>query len=94
VGVPIRDVNKNIIGYVTDEANLADSDKQIFSIGMGLEQDDPFEWFELPGTIDFTYQFIHMEGRTFRTTDTNNPLGNFKFGGDQWIMWLTNTARF
>ncbi len=94
VGVPLRDVNKNIIGYVTDEANLADSDKQIWSFGMGLEQDDPFEWFELPQTIDFTYQFIHLEGRGFHTADTNNPLGNFKMGGDQWIMWLTNTARF
>ena len=94
VGYPIRDVNKNIIGYVTDESNLADSDKQVFSFGMGLEQDDPFNWFELPGTIDVTYQFVHVQGRGFHTLDTNNPLGNFHFGGDQWSLMLTNTNRF
>jgi long-subunit fatty acid transport protein len=93
-GVPIRDVNKNIIGYATTESNLADSDKQVFSIGMGLEQDDPFEWFELPQTIDVTYQFVHLQGRTFKTLDTNNPFGNFHYSGDQWSLILTNTARF
>lgn len=94
VSTAIRDANKNIIAFVTDEPNFADSDKQIFSIGLGLEQDDPFEWFELPATIDFTYQFIKMQDRHFKTHNTNNPFGNFTIQGDQWIMWLTNTARF
>ncbi len=94
VGYPIRDVNKNIIGYVTDESNLADSDKQIWSAGLGLEQDDPFEWFELPQTIDFTFQYVQMEGRNFETVDTNNPFGNFHMEGNQWNIILTNTARF
>lgn len=90
----IRDVNGNIIGYVTDEPAAADADKQIWSFGMGLEQDDPFEWFELPTTIDVTYQFIKLQGTSFKTVDPNNPHGNFNIGGDQWILWLTNTARF
>jgi len=93
-GLPIRDVNKNIIGYVTDEGNFADSDKQVWSFGMGIEQDDPFEWFELPGTIDVTYQYVQMQGRTFSTADTNNPFGNFHLNGNQWSLILTNTARF
>lgn len=93
--IPVRDVNKNIIAYVTDEPNFADGDKQIFSVGMGLEQDDPFEWFELPQTIDFTYQFIKIQNTNFRTFDgNNNPFGNFNIDGNQWVLWLTNTARF
>lgn len=94
LGFPLRDVNKNIIGYATDESNFADSDKQIWSFGMGLEQDDPFEWFELPQTIDVTYQYVQMQGKTFSTLDTNNPFGNFHLNGNQWTLMLTNTARF
>jgi len=61
---------------------------------MGLEQDDPFEWFELPQTIDVTYQYVQMDGKTFSTLDTNNPFGNFHLNGNQWTLMLTNTARF
>ncbi len=90
----INDVNGNLIGFVTDEPAAADTDKRIWSVGMGIEQDDPFEWFELPTTIDVTYQYIQMENTGFHTVDPNNPHGNFNIEGDQWILWLTNTARF
>lgn len=94
VQTPIKDVNGNLLGFVTDEQAAADADKQIWSFGMGLEQDDPFEWFELPTTIDVTYQYIKLEPTSFKTVDPNNPHGNFNLEGDQWILWLTNTARF
>lgn len=91
----IRDAAGNVIARVSDEQNYADSNKQVFTIGMGIEQDDPFEWFELPTTIDVHYGIVKFSDRKFETLDAaSNPFGNFTNTGTVWFFGLTNTARF